>query len=372
MTPKLFPVGKPVSSEDIVDRDEFIVSLVMRLAEGQSVMLAGPRRIGKTSLALEVLQRLKSMGFYIVVVDLFRVGGKKDLAEAMVKGCFANRTGARALLAQFTEGAKKLATSVKLSVALEDFRVEFGLPYLTEDEDEILKHALELPEKLALRDGKKIVILFDEFQEASSIAGPDIYKLMRAYFQSQQRSAYFFLGSQASIMRELFGSRKHALYRFAQIFAIPPVPKQAWVSYIAAKFASRDIQTEETLLERMVDLTGGHPQDVMLLCSEVYYVLLDVAKSTVTRGVVDVAYQRTMEMLTPLFSEMWVEAGAKKRAREILFCLAEENKPYLRLHPNEVKRILDWLVKQGFIEKEGRGKYVFTEPMFAAWLLKYK
>ena len=51
--------------------------------------------------------------------------------------------------------------------------------------------------------------------------------------------------------------------------------------------------------------------------------------------------------------------------------LAKENKPYLGLHPNEAKRTLDWLVKQGFIEKEGRGKYLFTEPMFAAWLLKH-
>ena len=134
-------------------------------------MLAGPRRIGKTSLALEVLQRLKNNGFYIVAVDLFRVGTKKDLAEAIVKGCFANR-------------------------------------------------------------------------------------------------------------------------------------KEAWVNYIADKFASRDMQTEETLLERIVDLTGGHPQDIMLFCSEVYYVLLDAAKSNVTRGVLDVAFQRTMERLTPLFSEM--------------------------------------------------------------------
>jgi len=193
MNPKLFPVGKPVLSEDIVDRDDFIASLVLRLSEGQSVMLAGPRRIGKTSLALEVLQRLKNNGFYIVAVDLFRVGTKQDLAEVVVKGCFANRTGARALLAYFTESAKKLVSSVRLSVELEDFRVEFGLPHLTEDEEEILKHALELPEKLALRDGKKIVILFDEFQEASSIAGPGIYKLMRAYFQAQQHTTYFFL-----------------------------------------------------------------------------------------------------------------------------------------------------------------------------------
>ena len=77
---------------------------------------------------MENSPRLKNKGFYIVVVDLFRVGGKKDLAEAIVKDCFANRTRARALLAYFTEGVKKLTSSVKLSVELADFRVEFGSP----------------------------------------------------------------------------------------------------------------------------------------------------------------------------------------------------------------------------------------------------
>jgi len=54
MTRGLFPLGGPVSKEDLVGREDFIASLVNRLSEGQSVMLAGPRRIGKTSLAHEV------------------------------------------------------------------------------------------------------------------------------------------------------------------------------------------------------------------------------------------------------------------------------------------------------------------------------
>ena len=56
MPGKLFPLGGPVSEKDIVDREDFLVSLETRLSEGQSIMLAGPRRIGKTSLALEVLR----------------------------------------------------------------------------------------------------------------------------------------------------------------------------------------------------------------------------------------------------------------------------------------------------------------------------
>lgn len=95
MPGKLFPIGGPVAEEDIVDREDFITSLVTRLSEGQSVMLYGPRRIGKTSLAHEVLRQLKVKGFYIASVDLFRLSSKRDLAVALINACLENRTGIR-------------------------------------------------------------------------------------------------------------------------------------------------------------------------------------------------------------------------------------------------------------------------------------
>lgn len=93
MTKGLFPVGGPVDREDLVGREEFIVSLVNRLQEGQSVMLAGPRRIGKTSVAREVLRRLKEKGAYTAAVDFFRFSGKRDFAYSLINACLENRTG---------------------------------------------------------------------------------------------------------------------------------------------------------------------------------------------------------------------------------------------------------------------------------------
>ncbi|MCR4431320.1 MAG: ATP-binding protein [Tepidanaerobacteraceae bacterium] len=68
----LFPLGGPVSKENLVGREEFINSLIHRLSEGQSIMMAGPRYIGKTSIAYEVLRRLKENGAYTASVDFFR------------------------------------------------------------------------------------------------------------------------------------------------------------------------------------------------------------------------------------------------------------------------------------------------------------
>ena len=60
MTSNAFPTGRPAAPEDVVDREGFIFEAVERLLMGNDVMLASPRRIGKSSVAGEVQRRLQS------------------------------------------------------------------------------------------------------------------------------------------------------------------------------------------------------------------------------------------------------------------------------------------------------------------------
>src|SRR2546425_10056235 len=57
-----FPVGGPVAAADLVGRESYLRRPVDRLGGGNHVLVAGPRRIGKTSLILAALRRLKRRG----------------------------------------------------------------------------------------------------------------------------------------------------------------------------------------------------------------------------------------------------------------------------------------------------------------------
>lgn len=83
MTTVDFPVGKVVGPSDLVGREPAIQDLTARLMGGQSILVAGPRRIGKTSVASEVLRRLKEQGHPTGIVDLFSISSKKEFAEAL-------------------------------------------------------------------------------------------------------------------------------------------------------------------------------------------------------------------------------------------------------------------------------------------------
>jgi hypothetical protein len=371
MSGKLFPVGGPVSERDVVDREDFIASIQARLADGQSVMLAGPRRIGKTSIAYEVLRRLKEQGFYTASVDFFRLSDKRELAISLINACLENRTGIRKMLDLLKDRARTIAGMTKLMVKLKDLEFSFDLIREDSDDNAILEYALDLAEILADRDKKSMAVLFDEFQDASRMDGhADIYKKMRSHFQNHKNVSYLFLGSKEGMMKTLFADRKEAFYRFATVLPIPSIPDNSWLTYIARKFAEQHIQVDDQTIAEILRKTGGHPQDTMLVCSEIYYALLETGEKTVTQEYVQIGYDNALVTLTQVYNEILDEIGQRTHAREVLRRIATGARVYSQKdNPNEIKRAVDYLVIRAIIEKNGRGSYRFVEPMFREYIL---
>jgi len=368
---KMFPIGGPVSEQDIVDREEFILSLKTRLADGQSIVLAGPRRIGKTSLAHEILRRMKKEGFYTASVDFFRLSDKLEFATALINACLENRTGVRRTLEALKDRARVVVGTARLAVKVEDLELNIGFSHGEPDENTILNRALELPETLAERDDRPMVVLFDEFQDAAHVAGEDIYKKMRSYFQHHKRVSYLFLGSKEGMMKTLFGNRREAFYRFAVILPIPPIPEDAWADYIARKFAEQNIEADNETVREIIRKTGGHPQNTMLVCSEIYYALLETEKSYITPGIMRTGFDRALLRLSQVYDETLDELGKRPYVRQVLKRIATGNKVYTqKANPNEIKRAVDYLIDKGVIEKCGRGSYSFVEPLFREYVLR--
>jgi hypothetical protein len=64
-----------------------------------------------------------------------------------------------------------------------------------------------------------------------------------------------------------------------------------------------------------------------------------------------------------------VELGKKLLSREVLRRVAVGENVYSdKNHPNDVKKAIDHLLLNAVIEKEGRGKYLFVEPMFKEYI----
>ena len=372
--PPHFPVGGPVPAEDLVGRETYIRRIGERLWDGNHVLLAGPRRIGKTSIILEVLRRLHRRGALTAYVDCLGATDVRGLGERLVDALLENVSGVE----RSFEHAKAIAAGVRPSVKVKYEHVEIALDLAREKNDQrFFDGALDLPRTLAARTGKRVIVVFDEFQAAGRL-GPRVFDVMRSRFQAQRGVAYAFLGSEEGILEQLFSEKGRAFYRFAvpidladaggHRFGIAP---DDWLEYIREKFAQKKITIDDTSVDRMLDATGGHPQDTMQLCAALYYLMRDSGARVVSAEHVAVAYEQALRELERPFALHWTELAGGKYLQQVAKRIAHGAVLYAAesgIPRPEVLRALEALRARGLVTRLGRGKYDFVEPMFGEYV----
>ncbi len=124
-------------------------------------------------------------------------------------------------------------------------------------------------------------------------------------------------------MNNIFGSKNQAFYRFATILLpIPVIPETAWVTYIQNKFKAKNIDTDEVPLKNILEFTGGHPQDTMLVCSKFIFFFLKAGKNQLTLELAKIGYESALLTLEPVFDEILDEIGKSRRIRQALLSIA--------------------------------------------------
>ncbi|MBO2521228.1 MAG: hypothetical protein CW345_05420 [Firmicutes bacterium] len=368
----LFPVGRLAGPEDVVDRQEFIEDTVRELLSGQSILVTGPRRIGKSSVALEILRRLKAQGCHGGRIDLFYVASVEEFASLLWQLVLEQRFGPSRAVIRTLKGIQERIRHIVLTQSIGDFDVEIQFPLHGEAPrpDEALALALEYADRWAARQGAPFVVLLDEFQELERLGGTPLIKKLRSIFQAQERCTYLLLGSQESTLKTLFSDRRQAFYRFASIKALPPVPGEAWLEYLRGKYESVGIKTSTVALEIMIRETGGHPFGMMQLANAVYLRCLPRQKPAVSAELVLATLEEdVLARLTPIYEKEWEDVRKVKQAPEVVQALLAERPPYgLGIPSGRVTEILSRLQEQGVIARMDRGRYAFVEALFAKWL----
>jgi len=177
-----FPLGGPVPAGDLVGREGYIRRAVARLADGNHILIAGPRRIGKTSVMLEILRRLRRKGLHTAYVDCMGATDIRGLGERLADSVLENVSGVE----RSFEHAKAIAAGMRPTVKIRYEHLELALELAQEkNAQRFFDGALDLPRALAAKTGKRVVVAFDEFQAAGQL-GPRVFDLMRTRFQAQR------------------------------------------------------------------------------------------------------------------------------------------------------------------------------------------
>lgn len=87
--------GPPVVGDDFHGRETDLQLLETRLRDGNQVLLTGPRRMGKTSLAREIGRRLSEDGWAFLYLDVEHAETPEDLVVELARRVYASRSFAK-------------------------------------------------------------------------------------------------------------------------------------------------------------------------------------------------------------------------------------------------------------------------------------
>jgi hypothetical protein len=377
----LFPTDQPIPASQMIGRRTDVAEIATALGAGSNLIVAGPRRIGKTSVCDAALVRLGRRGFYTVSVDLFRLASAAELAEALVAATISNRSALRRVIHQTRRAGRLVADALQTSAIVkskaqlgEELEIAFSPGLASRDPARYLDYALALPGRIAQADGKQVVVFFDEFQEIGSPNEPygdsdRLTKRMRAIFQRTTDVSYLFAGSLEHLMRDLFAPSEQALHQFGGFHDLRPIDEEAWLAGLQERFASDDCDTAPDALARIIEYGEGQPRSTMLIAQKSHLTTIELETRMVDLAVVEqgllaamaadrVAHEQILERI--------------RRSHKLGLVIAERiarGQPVYRgLSRGAVRRALDALRDAGIIESHGRGEWRLSNPLLRRYV----
>jgi len=361
-----FRYSGPVGAEDLIDRDGEAAQLLATAWEGNNSRVVAPRRFGKTSLLRRVMREAHDEGWEAVYVDFFGVVTLADVAERIER---AYATALQGPAARWFDGARRVlrptlrATAPGLPVASELHLEPASTPLLDR---------LALPRKVYDKLGKRVLVVFDEFQGVLT-AEANADALIRSEIQHHGDAAsYIFAGSQVGMMEALFADRRRAFYAQARPVELPLLPPAETAAFITGRFATTDRDVGDAL-GPLLDHAGGHPQRTMLLA----HALWDAtpAGGRAGDGTIASAVDLVMSELLGEFSVVWSNLPGGQR--RLLALVADDvDRPYSRSSSvggskgSAVRSSLGALVERGEIVRDAarHSGYRVVDPFLASWV----
>jgi hypothetical protein len=303
----LFPSDAPVPLERMIGRRGDVEELVLQLTGGAHRVLAAPRRTGKSSVCEAAVGVLRAERFYTVSVSLFKYTNAATLAEAIAQETLANRGPMHKLIEKIRETGATVARGAALTLAMKtqaDFgeAVELAIHpgYSARDPQRALRMALELPQRIAERDGKRLILFIDELQEiaesSSAYGNPDgLMRFMRETLHGSQLVTALFAGSMEHMMHDLFANRQRAFYGFGGFMELTPILTDEWHVGLLERFAEDDCTVDENALARMIELGGLHPRAIMLIAQQAHLASIEADTHTIDLGLALSGWQSALQ-----------------------------------------------------------------------------
>lgn len=366
-----FSFGVFVSGDQFYDRTEIRGDLLRYIRNGQNVLLYGPRRYGKSSLAFEVAEELRREGRLCIWFDLMKVNSLEHFVSEYAKAAYAVASRVERNLQKLLGFFRALRPKVSVGADGEtSFGIDLNAGGATSD---TLEEVLSLPERFA-GDGR-IVVFFDEFQEIGRLSSDlALERIFRSVIQRQTKVDYVFLGSKTHTLKRMFTDAARPFYESAAILCMDKPPESESVAFLVSRFASAGMECTEPIAQAMVAAANNIPYYLQALGAEVYDYTRAIGGKTLRTEDLAAAVEKLRRQKRDVFDTRMetMTTGQRTLVSALAHEPAEEfSEDYRSRHGlgayTTVSTSAKVLLDRGILESEN-GVYRIADPFFTAYL----
>jgi AAA+ ATPase superfamily predicted ATPase len=328
-----FKYGTVVADRYFIDREKEIAQIKDDLLNGINIILYAPRRYGKTSLVMQILNDLKASQIKTVYLDLFQVYSRESFIRLYA--------------------AKVMESS--------GFSKEYSL-----------LDVLDLPKKLKGKN-EKWVIVFDEFQEINRLNGEMMEKQFRSIFQFHQEIAYIFMGSKTHMMLNMFADKRRAFYNIGKLRKIDKISAREMIAHMEKEFKQGGFSFSRGIFEKVLSYTDNIPYYNQYLASQTWQLATEGGKD-IDEELIEKAVIQILDNQSDYYYTLLNQLTAYQRSVLHAFIHGQDNiysKEYTQKHGlssvSSTQRALKRLEELEIIGKI-EDKYVFSDPFFPLYL----
>ncbi len=363
----------------MIGRAGDVERIALSLLGGGNVVLAGPRRIGKTTVADAALEVCRLEGAYAAKVDLFDCSDAGALAHLLALELLANRAPLRRAIGDAIRAGSSVFGALRTTTMLrarqdlgEEIEITMDIGLAEAEPIKALVSALRLAQRLAERDRHRVVIFIDEFQDIASDRFGDtdtLTRRVRAVFQRSPDVSVVFAGSVEHLMRDLFGPTERALSQFGSFHELTPISAEEWAEGVRDRLKADRTTIADDTLARLLEIGEGHPRTTMLIAQQAHMQAIEELRHTVDHAMVVAALDRALaaEQLRHQQQLDRIRASARYSER-MAIRVAVGAELYQGLRPQQASRALNALRDIGVVDRAGQADWYVVDPLLRRYL----
>ena len=365
-----FIYGEPVFGGNFCNRREEIKKLKNDILSCQKIFLISSRRMGKTSLIKTAIDQISAKEIISISMDLEEFSSYREFLNTYLSLLVKKSTPENKILGFLRQVLSGLRINFKID--------EIGKPVISLDYNQPINAELDskifnLPEIIASKQNKKLVVVFDEFQEILKLNRKNIEGKLRAHIQHHRNVAYVFAGSKRHLLNEMINSQDKPFYRIGPVMYLEKINEDIFLKFAKDKLKASGIKISDKALQRVIKLAENIPYYTQLLLHELWDSKID--KGLISEKDVQSVLSQVVHLYSQNFHLEWSRMILSKRQLLKAISLYGGKQilsgDYLKKNnlglPSSVRRTLLSLVEDGYLDKEN-GEYFFADILFREWI----